>query len=354
MDLSFQFGTVAIDASHATKEAPRVQAGGTLYGILRIKAKRNICARELNVYFKGKEYTTVAVASVTNKKERDKHELIRFPLDLPARSSEGYLIINKDIGGIAKGDYKVPFSFEIPETCPPSLKVMQKCGITRKTESAVVKYALRAFVVGSGRIKDYGCTQEVRVISQIIPSESNNIVHCLQREDEKFVGEITLGCKLLDSRVRPDQELHVRCCVVNDSTAPCQSIQVTLQQTLVWWASSSRIKVVPSHQFYSTDKTETLSECTIPYSSEPVGEDSVRRKLQYKMRSYTNQVAIRDLLLNDSDPERVTTVTLPPIPSHAFLNNFQGQKIGVMHQLRIKLFLAIDGVSPLTQVIALD
>eukprot|EP00797_Seminavis_robusta_P035967 Sro901_g218020.1 n/a (150) ;mRNA; r:25372-25821 len=127
--------------------------------------------------------------------------------------------------------------------------------------------------------------------------------------------------------------------IINDSTLAIKAIQLDLQQVVAWWAASNNPLHGPAQKpFHSASATQTLTTKTIHLNKEDAftkpNSNTVKLRLQDPSRPQANHQQILQEISNGDTTAK--HITLPPVPDLS-LTTFQGQKIGVVHQISITL-----------------
>lgn len=254
-------------------ESP-VIAGQKLKGTIWGQVTKEISAREFIVELKGVEKSHVSwqesSGSGDNRHEVTRHGDAQRPIIQASISVMGSSVIQN--GKIYPGMYQIPFSFDLPDTLPSSLRVQSGHGsrtggmptdfnsIKQTMQQAPsmargrnnddsygnceIEYEIKVRVLGSGVFSNYHC--EAPVIIQAKPMDPDSPkVPFEGPPDTKTIttcccigeGTVMFGCLVDNTMVAANKSIVVSMGCTNNSKKAITSVDATLSQTVSWSAN---------------------------------------------------------------------------------------------------------------------
>jgi hypothetical protein len=186
-----------------TLEAPTVEAGSHLKGVVFCDVEQEITGTQMTLTFSGMEQTNVRYLERTGSGNTERLETRTavgsrnlIQVHFPINGSDMILTGNC----IAPGHYKLPFELELPSSLPSTMTQSWNGG------SCQIKYNLQAVLKGSGSLLNYQCDRDVVVRAKAMDTEpipynhepyteSVSLLCCLSR------GAIAFGAMVDDTRL---------------------------------------------------------------------------------------------------------------------------------------------------------
>lgn len=311
---------MAVQLSFSSNQ--QATAGGILHGSLSLCVARSVQAQRLEVYFRGKEYTSARVQSGKNSHTvTDKHQIVR--INIPANDANR--IIRQNGWKLPTGVYEIPFSIRMPSNLPSNAS-FQGSGYS---EHARIEYCLRAKLNGSGIFQDYQARQGVRFHARAEPIQTIPRRVPPQLHDIRFLklskqGLAAVGAKADDSLLIPGQRVRIDLAIDNASGATIHSIRVVLREKVIWKAHHYMRFTKKNLLGVSKNTSAQLKKLN------PELLEANRRNLNRKERSLqkiSEQLITRDGLIS---------LLLPPLPASSH-NSHMGSLVTVTHELKVTL-----------------
>ncbi|CAB9512711.1 expressed unknown protein [Seminavis robusta] len=305
--------------------------GEVLSGRLQVFVQpgQTIKTSGLEIYFRGKEYTTIVTGSGKNKRFYEGKALVGRS-DLKEVSRWATRRIIRD-GAVLPGTHLIPFKIHLRGHLPASTR-FDGVGNAPKL-SAKIEYCLRARLSESGVFTDYEARKAIRILGKPVPDK------IAPRRVEPFAahinrlrmwekGEMTIGAKVVDTELFPGQKAGVILALKNNSGATPKSLSLSLKQIYRVKASNKEKQVskVLSSRFFLMKHL---------HKYEPLTKQELKslNKIDILARRCENRRAILHEL--DHAPQSTEFLQLV-VPPHT-APQFQSKLIKVSHELVVKI-----------------